>query len=182
VRSDYNGLRRYAHIGSGNYHAGTARLDSDLGLLTSDRAIGQDLTELLNYLTTGYKPKRQYQKLLPSPKICKSALLEKIERGIKHHQEGRPGLIQIKMNAIEDEMICRALYRASRAGVKVDLIVRDTCRLRPGIPGLSETMSVISIVGRFLEHSRVLYFRNGGDEEYYIGSPDLMTRNLNSRV
>jgi polyphosphate kinase len=182
VRQDYDGLRRYAHIGTGNYHAGTARLYSDIGLFTCDDAIGRDLTELFNYLTTGYKPKRNYKKLLPAPKVLKQALLDKIEREITVHTAESPGLIQMKFNALDDADITRALYRAARAGVKVDLLVRDTCRLRPGIPGLSGSVSVVSIVGRFLEHARVFYFRNGGAEEYYIGSADGMKRNLESRV
>lgn len=182
VRRDYNGLRRYAHIGTGNYNASTARLYTDLGVLTCDPVIGSDLTELFNYLTTGYVPKRDYHKLLPAPKLLKPALLSKIEREIKHQQAGREGRIQFKMNALEDVDVTRALYRASQAGVGIDLLVRDTCRLRPGIPGLSETVRVISIVGRFLEHARIYYFRNGGDEEYYIGSADCMKRNLESRV
>jgi polyphosphate kinase len=182
VRQDYTGLRRYAHIGTGNYHPGTARLYCDFGLLTSDDAIGQDLTELFNYLTTGYRPKRAYRKLLPAPTLLKSTLLAKIERECRVHAAGTPGLIQIKMNALEDVDITRALYRASQAGVTVDLIVRDTCRLRPGLPGLSENVRVTSIVGRFLEHGRIYYFHNGGDEEYLIGSADCMTRNLESRV
>jgi polyphosphate kinase len=182
VRHENDNIRRYAHIGTGNYHAGTARLYTDLGLLTSDPEIGADLTELFNYLTTGYKPRRDYQKLLPSPKICRAALLEKIEREISKHSSKSPGLIQFKMNALEDPGITSALYRASQAGVHVDLIVRDTCRLRPGVPGLSENVRVVSIVGRFLEHARITYFKNGGDEEYTIGSADLMRRNLNSRV
>ena len=182
VRRDYSGLRRYAHIGTGNYHAGTARLYTDLGLLTCDPVIGEDLTELFNYLTTGYVPKRNYRKLLPAPKVLKPALLAKIAREIEHHQAGKPGLIQFKMNALEDSDIVEALYRASQAGVKVDLIVRDTCRLRPGIPGLSETIQVISIVGRLLEHTRIFYFHNAGEEEFFIGSADCMKRNLESRV
>jgi polyphosphate kinase len=182
VRQDYDGLRRYAHVGTGNYHAGTARQYSDMGLLTCDPQIGSDLTELFNYLTTGYKPKRNYRKILPAPKLLKPALLAKIEREVAAHGEESPGLIQMKMNALEDPDITRALYRASRAGVRVDLIVRDTCRLRPGIPGLSENVRVVSVVGRFLEHARLYYFRNGGDEEYYLGSADVMRRNLGSRV
>ena len=182
VRRDYNGLRRYAHIGTGNYHAGTARLYSDLGLLTCDPAIGEDLTELFNYLTTGYVPKRLYRKLLPAPKVLKPALLAKIEREIEHIKAGRPARIQLKMNALEDRDITAALYRASQAGVPVDLIIRDTCRLRPGIPGLSEQVRVVSIVGRFLEHTRIYHFLNGGAEEYFIGSADCMKRNLESRV
>ncbi|MBW2270372.1 MAG: polyphosphate kinase 1 [Deltaproteobacteria bacterium] len=182
VRQDYSGLQRYAHIGTGNYNAETARLYTDVGLFTCDPSIGKDLTELFNYLSTGFKPRRNYSKILPAPKHCKQALLHKIEREIEHVREGRDGQIQIKTNAIEDVDIARALYRASRAGVLVDLIVRDTCRLRPGIPGLSENVRVVSVVGRFLEHSRIYHFRNGGDEEYYIGSADCMKRNLESRV
>jgi polyphosphate kinase len=181
VRKDFSGLQRYAHIGTGNYHAGTAHLYCDLGMLTDDNAIAQDLTELFNYLT-GYSPPPRYRKILTSPYTLKKTLIEKIEREVKQHSEATPGLIQLKMNALEDVDITRALYSAARAGVKVDLIVRDTCRLRPGIPGLSDNVQVISIVGRFLEHARIYYFRNGGDEEYFIGSADLMTRNLESRV
>ncbi len=182
VRQDYNGLRRYAHIGTGNYHAGTARIYTDLGILTCDHQIGEDLTELFNYLTTGLVPKRNYKSLLPAPKLLKPSLLKKIEREISKHTEQKPGLIQFKMNALEDSDITEALYRASQAGVKIDLIIRDTCRLRPGIVGLSDNVRVISIVGRFLEHSRIFYFQNGGEEEYFIGSADCMKRNLESRV
>lgn len=182
VRRDYNGLQRYAHIGTGNYHAGTARQYSDIGLLTSDPIICEDLTELFNYLTTGYAPARKYQKILPSPNMLKQALLKKIDREISIHSSDNPGLIQFKSNALEDKDITRALYRASQAGVKVDLIIRDSCRLRPGIDGLSENITVISVVGRFLEHTRIFYFKNGGEEEYFIGSADLMKRNLESRV
>ncbi|MFT7462006.1 MAG: polyphosphate kinase [Pseudohongiellaceae bacterium] len=182
VRQDYNGLRRYAHIGTGNYHAGTARVYVDVGMLTCDEGIGADLTELLNYLTTGYKPKRNYGSLLPSPKMAKPGLIQRIQREVQNVAAGKKGLIQMKMNALEDPAIVRALYSAAQAGVHIDLIVRDTCRLRPGIPGLSENVTVISIVGRFLEHSRLFYFYNGGEEEYFIGSADAMTRNLNSRV
>ncbi len=182
VRNDYAGIRRYLHIGTGNYHAGTARLYSDLGILTNDHDLGRDATELFNYLTTGYTPERYYRKLLPAPKVLKAALLARIERERSLHSEERPGLIQFKMNALEDADITRALYEASKDGVRVDMIVRDTCRFRPGIPGLSESARVISIVGRFLEHTRIYYFQNGGDEEYFIGSADCMKRNLESRV
>src|SRR5262245_1871348 len=182
VRQDYDRLRRYMHIGTGNYHPGTARLYSDLGLLTSDDALGHDVTEFFNYLTTGYRPKRAYQKLLPAPTLLKKALLAKIAREIAAHSSASPGLIRFKMNALEDVDVTRALYRASQAGVRVELIVRDTFRLRPGIEGLSENVRVVSIVGRFLEHGRVFYFRNGGEEEYFIGSADCMKRNLESRV
>lgn len=182
VRQDFSGLRRYVHIGTGNYHADTARLYSDVGLLTCDQLIAQDVTELFNYLTTGFMAKRNYQKLIPAPRLLKKALISRIEREILLHQEKGNGLIQFKMNALEDGDIVKALYRASMAGVKVDLIVRDTCRLRPGIAGLSETVHVVSIVGRFLEHSRIYYFRNGGAEEYFIASADAMKRNLEARV
>ncbi len=182
VRQDYDGLRRYTHIGTGNYHEGTARLYSDVGLLTSDPDIGSDLTELFNYLTTGYKPSRNYRKILPAPKIMKPAILAKIEREIRRQEEHGDGLIQMKLNALEDVDVTRALYEASRAGVQVDLLIRDTCRLRPGIEGLSDNVRVVSVVGRFLEHGRIYYFRNGGEEEYYIGSADAMRRNLRSRV
>lgn len=181
VRRDYNGLRRYAHVGTGNYHSGTARLYTDLGMLTCDDQLGQDLTELFNYLT-GYSPPPSYRKILAAPYTLKRALLDKIERETQQHSSAAPGRIQFKINALEDPDITRALYKAAQAGVKIDLIVRDTCRLRPKIPGLSDTVTVISIVGRFLEHARIYYFRNGGDEEYYIGSADLMRRNLQSRV
>ena len=182
VRQDYSGIRRYVHIGTGNYHPGTARLYCDYGLLTSDAQIGEDATELFNYLTTGYTPKRPYHKLLPAPKLLKKALLEKIEREIRLHSKESPGLVQFKMNALDDTEVIRALYRASRVGVAIDLIVRDSCRLRPGLSGVSETVRVISVVGRFLEHARVYYFRNGGEEEYFIGSADAMRRNLEDRV
>ncbi len=182
IRKDYNGLRRYAHIGTGNYHAGTARAYVDFGLITCDPDIGADLTELFNYLTSGCTAIRRYIKILPSPKQLKKALLAKIAREIEHQKQGRVGLIQLKTNALEDKEVIEALYRASMAGVHVDLIVRDTCRLRPGIPGLSNNIRIISLVGRFLEHGRIYYFKNDGEEEYYIGSADLMKRNLESRV
>jgi polyphosphate kinase len=182
VRQDYNGLRRYVHIGTGNYNADTARVYSDIGLLVCDQTIAQDVTELLNYLTTGFTAKRSYTKLLPAPRFLKKALLSKINREMALQAENGGGLIQFKMNALEDGDIVKALYRASMAGVKIDLIVRDTCRLRPGIPGLSENIRVISVVGRFLEHARVYYFKNGGAEEYFIASADAMKRNLEARV
>jgi polyphosphate kinase len=181
VRKDYNKLRRYAHIGTGNYHSGTARMYSDLGMFTCDEEIGQDLTELFNYLT-GYSPPPTYRKILAAPYTLKRSLLHKIEREQLLHSKESPGLIQFKMNALEDVDITRALYKAAQAGVKIDLIVRDTCRMRAGIPGLSENVRIISVVGRFLEHARIYFFHNGGNEEYYIGSADLMTRNLESRV
>lgn len=182
IREDYKGLRRYVHIGTGNYHPGTARLYSDLGLLIYDKDVGRDATELFNYLTTGFTPKRNYTQLLPAPKILKKALLDKITREIEQHSSASPGLIRFKMNALEDVDITRALYVASQAGVRVELLVRDSCRLRPGIAGLSDNIRVVSIVGRFLEHARIFYFHNGGAEEYFIGSADAMRRNLEFRV
>jgi polyphosphate kinase len=182
VRQDFDGLRRYAHLATGNYHAGTARLYTDLGMFTCDDGIGRDLTELFNYLTTGYKPRRKYQKLLVAPKQLKQALLEKIEREIAIQGGGGRGHIQWKLNALEDVDIVRALYRASQRGVTIDLIVRDTCRLRPGLEGVSSTIKVVSVIGRFLEHGRIYYFHNNGKPEYYIGSADAMQRNLEKRV
>ncbi len=182
VRQDFDGLRRYAHVATGNYHAGTARLYTDLGMFTSDDGIGRDLTELFNYLTTGYKPRRKYQKLLVAPKQLKQALLEKVEREVAIQGSGGRGHIQWKLNALEDIDIVRALYRASQRGVAIDLIVRDTCRLRPGIEGVSSTIKVISVIGRFLEHARIYYFHNNGKPEYYLGSADAMQRNLEKRV
>jgi polyphosphate kinase len=182
VRNDFDGLRRYAHVATGNYHAGTARLYTDIGMFTSDDGIGRDLTELFNYLTTGYKPRRKYSKLLVAPKMLKSALLEKIEREIAIQGGGGRGHIQWKLNALEDVDIVRALYRASQRGVTIDLIVRDTCRLRPGLEGVSSTIKVVSVIGRFLEHERIYYFHNGGRPEYYLGSADAMQRNLEKRV
>ncbi len=182
VRQDYNALRRYFHIGTGNYHSDTARLYSDVGMLSCDQFIAEDVTELFNFLTTGFMLKRKYSKLALAPRMLKKALLDKIEREIGLHRTAGGGLIQFKINALEDGDVVRALYRASMAGVKIDLIVRDTCRLRPGIPGLSETVTVISVVGRFLEHARIYYFHNGGADEYFIASADAMKRNLEARV
>ncbi|MBK1693251.1 polyphosphate kinase 1 [Chromatium weissei] len=181
VRRDYSQLRRYYHIGTGNYHAGTAKLYTDLGMLGCDEDIGQDLTELFNYLT-GYSPPPSYRKILAAPYTLKRSIIDKINREIAHQKRNGNGLIQMKMNALEDADITRALYRASSAGVRVDLIIRDTCRFRPGLPNISEKARVVSIVGRFLEHGRIIYFHNGGAEEYYIGSADMMGRNLDSRV
>ncbi|MDD2850888.1 MAG: polyphosphate kinase 1 [Desulfuromonadaceae bacterium] len=182
VRRDFNALRRYVHIGTGNYHADTARIYTDIGIMSSSEALGNDVTELFNYLTTGYKPRRKYSRLLTAPRFLKKALLDKIERETNLHREHGGGLIQFKINALEDGDIVKALYKASQAGVVIDLIVRDTCRLRPGIAGLSETIRVMSIVGLFLEHSRIYYFKNGGAEEYFISSADAMKRNLEARV
>ena len=183
VRQQPSGeLRRYVHIGTGNYHSVTARQYCDLGLMTSDPLIGGDATELFNLLTSGSIRARQYHQLLVSPNDMKTALLSKIHREIHWHRQTGGGCIQLKTNALEDADITRALYEAGRAGVKIDLMIRDSCRIRPGIAGLSESIRVISILGRFLEHARLYYFRNNGNEEYFLGSADLMTRNLEHRV
>lgn len=185
VRQDSDGIRSYAHVGTGNYNASTARLYTDLGLLTCDPQITHDVVELFHYLT-GRSLKRDYHKLLVAPVNMQSRFLEMIEREIAHHQAGRPARIIAKMNALEERKICRALYRASQAGVSIDLIVRGFCTLRPGVKGLSENIRVISVIGRFLEHSRIFYFRNGAKTEpegdFYIGSGDWMYRNLLARV
>ena len=185
VRQDPDGIRCYAHVGTGNYHAGTARLYTDLGILTADPGITLDLVELFHYLT-GRSLKRDYQKLLVAPVNMQPRFMEMIERETANARAGRPARIVAKMNSMEERTICQALYRASQAGVQVDLIVRGFCTLRPGVPGLSENIRVSSIIGRFLEHSRVFYFRNGTkdevDGEFYIGSADWMHRNLLARV
>ena len=175
-------LRRYVHISTGNYHSVTARQYCDVALMTADSDVGKDATELFNLLTSGSLSERRYRKLLVSPNHMKTALLDKIRREIECHESHGNGHIRLKTNALEDADITRALYEASYAGVRIDLLVRDTCRFRPGIAGLSHSARVISILGRFLEHARVYYFHNNGNEEYYIGSADLMTRNLESRV
>ncbi len=182
VRRDADGLRCYTHFGTGNYHSETARAYSDLGLFSFDPDLGDDATELFNYLTTGFVAQRRYKKLLTAPRRMKLALLYKIKREIELHSEETPGCIQFQLNALEDSDITRALYLASQAGVKVDLIVRDTCCLRPGIAGLSKNVRVVSIVGRFLEHGRIYHFGGGSRPEYYIGSADCMKRNLSMRV
>ena len=182
VRQDFSGLRRYVHIGSGNYHTDKSRSFSDVGILTCDDMIGQDTTELFNYLTTGFHTKRTYNKLVPAPRFLKKAILLKIEREAALHAKHGGGHIRFKMNALEDSDIAKALYKASIAGVRIDLYVRDTCRVRPGIAGLSENIRVTGIVGRFMEHSRIYYFKNDGEDEYFIGSADLMKRNLEARV
>jgi polyphosphate kinase len=181
VRQEGGQLRRYCHIGTGNYHPKTARIYEDFGLLTADPDVAGDLTDLFNVLT-GYSRQTAYGQLLVAPHGVRSGIIERIEREVEHVAAGRPGLVQIKVNSIVDEEIVDALYRASRRGVDIDLIVRGICTLRPGVPGLSDRVRVRSIVGRFLEHSRLLHFGNGGDGEYWIGSADLMHRNLDRRV
>ena len=182
VRQEEAGLRRYVHTGSGNYHADKARKFCDIGLLTCDEAIGRDATELFNYLTTGFSSKRDYLKLIAAPSSLKKAILFQIAREAELHAAHGGGLIRFKVNALEDSDIIRALYRASGAGVRIDLIVRDSCRLRPGLAGLSENIRVMSLVGRFMEHSRIYYFRNNGQDDTFISSADPMKRNLEARV
>ncbi len=181
VRREPAGIVRYIHLGTGNYNAGTARVYTDLGLFTTDSAIGADVADLFNYLT-GYARISRYRRLLVAPVSIRSGLLSRIEREIELHRAHGNGRLAFKMNALVDRECINALYRASEAGVRVDLQVRGICCLRPGIPGLSERITVSSIVGRFLEHSRIYYFRNGGDEEVLSGSADLMPRNLDRRV
>jgi len=181
VRQERDEIRRYVHIGTGNYNSKTARLYTDLGLLTCCEALGADLTDLFNYLT-GYSRQQAYRKLLVAPVNLRDRMMAMIRREIDHAQEGGKGRIIAKMNSLVDPQIIATLYEASQAGVEIDLIVRGTCCLRPGMAGISENIRVISIVGRFLEHSRVFYFDNQGKPEYYIGSADWMPRNLDRRV
>src|SRR5271167_610256 len=181
VRKEGDVIRRYAHLSTGNYNSVTAQLYTDIGMLTCDPAIGADCTDLFNYLT-GYSLKTSYRKLLVAPVTLRERFQKLIEREIDHQKNGRGGHMILKMNALVDRKMIQLLYQASQAGVKVDLLVRGICCLRPGLPGVSENIKVTSIVGRFLEHSRIFYFRNGGEEEVYLGSADLMPRNLNRRV
>jgi polyphosphate kinase len=185
VREEADGsLRRFCHIGTGNYHPKTARLYEDYGLLTSDRQVGEDVTDLFNHLT-GYSRPTEYHRLLVAPAGLRSGLIRQIDEQVRLVGEGEPASIQMKCNAIIDEALIDALYRASIAGVPIDLWVRGICSLRPGVPGLSETIRVRSVVGRFLEHSRIYAFgtdRDSGTDEVWIGSADLMHRNLDRRV
>lgn len=181
VRKEGDTIRRYMHLGTGNYNVVTAQLYTDMGLFTCDAQIGADATDLFNYLT-GYSAKTDYHKLLVAPVNLRQALESMIEREIAHARAGREARLLFKVNALVDARIIRLLYQASQAGVEVDLLARGICCLRPGLPGISERIRVRSIVGRFLEHSRIFYFRNGGDEEIYLGSADLMPRNINRRV
>jgi polyphosphate kinase len=181
VRNDGDQLRRYCHIGTGNYHPKTARLYEDFGLLTCNPDVGEDVSNLFNVLS-GYSRNTEYRRFLVAPHSVRSGLIERIEREIVHHREGRPAGIRFKCNALVDEETIDALYRASAAGVPVDIWVRGICSLRPGIPGISDTIRVRSILGRFLEHSRAYCFTNGGNHSVWIGSADLMHRNLDRRV
>jgi polyphosphate kinase len=181
VRQEIDRIRRYVHIGTGNYNYKTARLYTDLGLLSCREELGADLTDLFNYLT-GYSRQRAYRKLLVSPVNMRDRMTSLIRREAEHAKAGRSGRIIAKMNSLVDPRIIATLYEASQAGVEIDLIIRGICCLRPGVKGVSETIRVISIVGRYLEHSRIFFFQNDGKEELYIGSADWMTRNLDRRV
>jgi polyphosphate kinase len=175
------GIRRYTHIGTGNYNPKTARMYEDFGLLTADEAIGEDVTQLFNNLS-GYSRKASYQQLLVAPDSVRSGLVDLVRGEVEHLRAGRPARIRVKANALVDETVVDELYRASRAGVPVQLLIRGICALRPGVPGLSDSITVRSVLGRYLEHSRAYWFENGGDPVVWIGSADLMHRNLDRRV
>ncbi|MGK7939505.1 MAG: polyphosphate kinase 1 [Crocosphaera sp.] len=181
VRKEGKEIRRYVHVGTGNYNPKTAKLYTDLGLLSCRQELGEDLTDLFNFLT-GYSRQKSYRKLLVAPVNMRERMVGMINREAEHCRNGGSGRIVAKMNSLVDPQIIKTLYQASQAGVKIDLIVRGICCLRPGIEGVSDNINVISIIGRFLEHSRIFYFHNGGEEEIYIGSADWMTRNLSRRV
>jgi polyphosphate kinase len=181
VRDEPEGIRRYVHIGTGNYNPKTARLYEDYGLLTANEQIGEDVAHLFNNLS-GFSRNASYDSLLVAPDNVRDGLIERIRAEVEHHEAGRPAGIRIKANSIVDEAIIDQLYRASMAGVPVDLLTRGICAARPGVPGLSETMRVRSVLGRFLEHSRIFWFENGGTPSAWIGSADLMHRNLDRRV
>ena len=181
VRDEPQGIRRYCHIGTGNYNPKTARIYEDLGMLSADVELTEDLTRLFNQLS-GFAPQSTYSRLLVAPRTLRSGLIERIDREIQHAKNGRPAGIQFKLNSILDEGFVAKLYEASQAGVKIELLIRGICALQPGIKGVSENITVKSILGRFLEHSRIYHFINGGDDEYWIGSADLMGRNLDRRV
>ncbi len=181
VRQEGETLRRYSHVGTGNYHPKTARLYEDLGLLTADSQVGADLSDLFNRLS-GYSRRETYRRLLVAPKSLRDGLISRINDEVRHHRAGRPAYVRIKVNSIVDEALIDALYRASQAGVPVDVWVRGICAIRPGVEGLSENIRVRSVLGRFLEHSRIFAFGNGGEPEVWIGSADMMHRNLDRRI
>jgi polyphosphate kinase len=181
VRDEGDSLKRYCHIGTGNYHSKTARLYEDLGLLTCDQGVGEDVANLFNRLS-GYSMNTEYSRLLVAPHSVRSGLVERIEREVEHHLDDHEARIRFKCNSIVDEKVIDALYRASQAGVPVDLLVRGICALRPGVAGLSDNIRVRSILGQFLEHSRIYEFANAGDPEIFIGSADMMHRNLDRRI
>jgi polyphosphate kinase len=181
ARQEGTGIRRYVHIGTGNYNPTTARTYEDIGLLTADETLAADVGHLFNLLT-GYSRRSEYERLIVAPLDLRRRMIEMIDREAAGSTEASPGRIVWKLNALTDEAVIDALYRASAAGVRIDLVVRSICALRAGVPGLSERISVRSIVGRFLEHSRVYWFANGGSAEVWIGSADMMHRNLDRRV
>jgi polyphosphate kinase len=181
VRRERGGITRYVHLATGNYNDATARIYTDIGYFTCDPTIGAEASRLFNALT-GYTGEDKYDKLLVAPRMMRQQLLDRIDREIERQRAFGDGYLAFKMNALVDEPCIQALYRASQAGVKIDLQVRGICCLRPGLPGVSDNIKVTSIVGRFLEHTRIYYFRNGGDEEVLLGSADLMPRNLDNRV
>jgi polyphosphate kinase len=181
IRDEHSGIHRYAHVGTGNYNPKTARMYEDLGLLSADEELTEDLTKLFNQLS-GFAPQSTYSRLLVAPKSLRAGLIAKIDREIEHARVGKTAHIRLKLNSILDEEFVEKFYEASAAGVKIDLLVRGICSVQAGVPGLSENITARSVLGRFLEHSRIFYFLNDGEEEYWIGSADLMHRNLDRRV
>jgi polyphosphate kinase len=181
IRQEESGLNRYCHVGTGNYNPKTARLYEDLGLLSADPVLCDDLSRLFNQLS-GFVSDIEFNRLIVAPKSLRRSLINKIDREIENAREGKPAHIRFKLNSLLDEQFVSALYRASQAGVKVEIVVRGICALKPGIVGLSENITVRAILGRFLEHSRVYHFHNAGKDEYWIGSADLMNRNLDRRI
>ncbi len=181
VRQEGNQLRHYSHIGTGNYNPKTSRIYEDLGLLTADDQVGKDLTRLFNELS-GYAIEKKFKRLLVAPLHLRKGLLKRINLEAENAREGKPSGIRLKLNSIVDEAIIDALYRASRAGVPIDLVVRGICSVRPGVPELSDTIRIRSVLGRYLEHSRIFAFHNDGDPQVFIGSADMMHRNLDRRV
>jgi polyphosphate kinase len=181
IRDEANGLRRYCHLGTGNYNPKTARAYEDLGILSADPELTEDLTKLFNQLS-GFAPQSTYSRLLVAPSTLRSGIFERIDREIENQKAGKPAGIQLKLNSILDEGFVEKIYQASQAGVKIDLLVRGICAVQPGIKGISENITVKSVLGRFLEHSRIFHFVNGGNNEYWICSADLMGRNLDRRV
>jgi polyphosphate kinase len=181
IRDEQSGIHRYAHVGTGNYNPKTARIYEDLGILSADEVLTEDLTKLFNQLS-GFAPQSTYSRLLVAPKTLRSGLIERIDREITHARAGKPAHIRLKLNSILDEEFVAKFYEASQAGVKIDLLVRGICSVQAGVEGFSENITARSVLGRFLEHSRISYFLNDGDPEYWIGSADLMHRNLDRRV
>jgi polyphosphate kinase len=181
VREEGEVLRRYCHVGTGNYNPKTARFYDDLGILSSEPVLGEDLSRLFNELS-GYSAKHEYSRLLVAPHSLRKGLIARIKRETRHHLEGKPSWIRLKLNSLLDEEIIDALYEAADAGVKIEIIVRGICAIQLGNQARRENIKVRSILGRFLEHSRIYYFRNDGAEDYFIGSADMMHRNLDRRV